>query len=203
MNSSIGFFLHSPWPPTDIFKMLPYRMEILKSLLCCDLIGFHIFEYARNFYNGCQRMLGFKQEFKKGGTIEIECNGRTIQLRISHIGVDVDELKSILSNKESASFQKIRVIETKNPDKKTIIFGSYDRNHTISGIRTKLNAFLAFLDAYPYSRNKVCLVQYVNKNQCPDCLRIDCKHIIEYRMDIDSIVQTIKAKYKGSLIYEE
>lgn len=53
MSLSIGFFLHSPWPPTDIFKMLPYRLEILKSMMCCELIGFHIFEYARNFYTGC------------------------------------------------------------------------------------------------------------------------------------------------------
>ncbi len=53
MTLSIGFFLHSPWPPTDIFKMLPYRLEILKSMMCCELIGFHIFEHARNFYTGC------------------------------------------------------------------------------------------------------------------------------------------------------
>lgn len=96
ISSSIGFFLHSPWPSTDILKMLPYRIEIMKSMMCCELIGFNIFEYARNFYTGCSRLLGFKFEFKRGGILDIEANGRTIHLKISHIGVDIEDLKTIL-----------------------------------------------------------------------------------------------------------
>lgn len=47
VNANVGFSMHSPFPSSDIFKMFPYREELLKSLICCDLIGFHIFEYAR------------------------------------------------------------------------------------------------------------------------------------------------------------
>lgn len=59
-NANIGFSLHSPFPSTDIFRMFPYRIEVLKSLLTCDLISFHMFEYARNFYTGVTRMLDVK-----------------------------------------------------------------------------------------------------------------------------------------------
>jgi trehalose 6-phosphate synthase/phosphatase len=75
--------------------MLPYRSEILKSMICCELIGFHIFEYARNFSTACNRILGHKYEFKKGGNLYIEANGRSILLRVSHVGVDISSIKSI------------------------------------------------------------------------------------------------------------
>ena len=43
INGRIGLSLHAPWPSSDIYKMFQYRKMILKSLLCCDLISFHIF----------------------------------------------------------------------------------------------------------------------------------------------------------------
>ena len=57
INTNIGFFMHSPFPSSDLFKNHQWRVEILKSLLCCGLIGFHLFEYARNFKNSCRRIL--------------------------------------------------------------------------------------------------------------------------------------------------
>jgi trehalose 6-phosphate synthase/phosphatase len=92
LSANIGFFMHSPFPSSDIYKMFPYRGEVLKSLLLCDLIGFHIFEYARNFYTTCRRILGLKHEFKKGGFLSIECFGRNVMLRISHIGIQEDDI---------------------------------------------------------------------------------------------------------------
>jgi len=79
---NIGFSMHSPWPSTDIFKMFPYRIEVTKSLLCCDLISFHLFEYARNFYTGVARLLGHRHSFKRGGILGIDYQGRFVALRI-------------------------------------------------------------------------------------------------------------------------
>lgn len=56
-NSNIGFFLHSPFPSSDIFTAFQYKVEVLKSLLCSDLIGFHQFKFARNFFISCRRVL--------------------------------------------------------------------------------------------------------------------------------------------------
>ena len=64
INARIGFSMHSPFPSSDIYRMFQYRKMILKSLLCSDLIGFHIFEYARHFYIACQRLLSLNHEFK-------------------------------------------------------------------------------------------------------------------------------------------
>ncbi len=92
LNANIGFFMHSPFPSSDIYKMFPYRGEVLKSLLFCDLIGFHLFEYARNFYTTCRRILGLNHSFKKGGFLGIECYGRNVMLRISHIGIQEEDI---------------------------------------------------------------------------------------------------------------
>jgi len=41
IGANIGFSMHCPFPSSDIYKMFPYRGEVLKSLLSCNLIGFH------------------------------------------------------------------------------------------------------------------------------------------------------------------
>lgn len=55
-----------------------------------------MFEYARNFYTGVTRMLDVRQHFRQGGVLGIEYHGRFVSLRISHIGVDFDNLNSLL-----------------------------------------------------------------------------------------------------------
>lgn len=64
INGCIGFSMHSPFPSSDIYKMFEHRKFLLKSLLCCDLIGFHIYEHARHFFTSCNRLLGLNHVFK-------------------------------------------------------------------------------------------------------------------------------------------
>lgn len=48
-DSHIGLYIHSPFPSSDVFRIFSYKNEILKSILECDCIGFHVFEQARHF----------------------------------------------------------------------------------------------------------------------------------------------------------
>lgn len=56
----IGFFLHIPFPSSEIFQVLPVRKSILHGLLNCDMIGFHTYDYARHFLSACTRILGLE-----------------------------------------------------------------------------------------------------------------------------------------------
>lgn len=56
-NVRIGFFLHTPFPSSEIYRILPVREEILQGVLHCDLLGFHTFDYARHFLSSCSRIL--------------------------------------------------------------------------------------------------------------------------------------------------
>lgn len=56
-NLKIGFFLHTPFPSSEIYRILPVRKEILQNVLEADLLGFHTFDYARHFLSSCTRIL--------------------------------------------------------------------------------------------------------------------------------------------------
>jgi trehalose 6-phosphate synthase len=53
----IGFFLHTPFPSSEIYRILPVRTGLLEGVLHCDLIGFHTFDYARHFLSSCSLLL--------------------------------------------------------------------------------------------------------------------------------------------------
>ena len=56
-NVKYGFFLHTPFPSSEIYRILPVRKEILLGVLHCDLIGFHTYDYVRHFLSSCTRIL--------------------------------------------------------------------------------------------------------------------------------------------------
>ena len=56
-NVKIGFFLHTPFPSSEIYRILPVRKEILSGVLESDLIGFHTNAYARHFLSACSHVL--------------------------------------------------------------------------------------------------------------------------------------------------
>lgn len=56
-NVKIGFFLHTPFPSSEIYRILPVRNELLLGVIHCDLIGFHTYDYARHFLSSCARIL--------------------------------------------------------------------------------------------------------------------------------------------------
>lgn len=56
-NIKIGFFLHTVFPASDFFRILPVREEILTGLLNCDVVGFHNHDYTDHFINSCRKIL--------------------------------------------------------------------------------------------------------------------------------------------------
>ena len=71
----IGWFLHTPFPSSEIYRTLPRRKEILRGpstptppsplptrllagVMAADLVGFHIYDYVRHFLSSCNRILG-------------------------------------------------------------------------------------------------------------------------------------------------
>ena len=82
----LGFFLHCPFPSSEIFRTFPARESLLRALLNCDVIGFHTFDYARHFLSCCSRMLGLEHETSRG-SITIDYLGRTVGIKIMPTGM--------------------------------------------------------------------------------------------------------------------
>jgi glycosyltransferase involved in cell wall biosynthesis len=88
---TIGFFLHVPFPSSEIFQELPKRSELLKGILGADLIAFNNFEYIRHFQNSCTRTLGleaFHPSFELGRHCSFSYHNRRIALEICPAGID-------------------------------------------------------------------------------------------------------------------
>lgn len=58
MSMQIGFFLHIPWPSSEIYRTLPWRKELLLGVLSSSLIGFQTHDYSRHFQSACTRIVG-------------------------------------------------------------------------------------------------------------------------------------------------
>jgi trehalose-6-phosphate synthase len=58
--AQVGWFLHTPFPSSEIYRTLPVREEVLRAVLKSDLIGFHTYDYARHFVSACTRILGLE-----------------------------------------------------------------------------------------------------------------------------------------------
>ncbi|KAK7265706.1 hypothetical protein RJT34_33329 [Clitoria ternatea] len=159
----LGFFLHSPFPSTEIYQALPVKAEILKTLLNADLIGFHTFDYARHFLSSCRRILGLTHETKRG-YIKLEYNGRTIVIKILPIGIHMGRLQSALNHPSSSV--KVREMWQKFKGKKLIV--GVDDMDIFKGISLKLLAIEELLKQYPELQGELILLQIVNPPRSTD-----------------------------------
>jgi trehalose 6-phosphate synthase/phosphatase len=133
---NIGFFLHHPFPSSEIYRVFPHREAILHALCCCDLIGFHLFEYARNFFSCCKRILSLDIELTKGGYLGLNYYGRKIMVKSEHIGIQPEIIEKTCTEKEFLSF--CDGLKEKYSNKKIIL--SIDSPHELSAISLKLKA---------------------------------------------------------------
>nr|KJB31282.1 hypothetical protein B456_005G183800 [Gossypium raimondii] len=153
----LGFFLHSPFPSSEIYRTLPVRDEILRGLLNCDLIGFHTFDYARHFLSCCSRMLGLDYESKRGH-IGLDYFGRTVFIKILPVGVHMGRLESVLNLSSTAA--RVKEIQKQFEGKKLIL--GIDDMDIFKGISLKLLAVEQLLQQHPDLQGKIVLVQIVN-----------------------------------------
>ncbi|XP_073223326.1 alpha,alpha-trehalose-phosphate synthase [UDP-forming] 6-like isoform X2 [Cicer arietinum] len=155
----LGFFLHSPFPSSEIYKTLPIREELLRALLNSDLIGFHTFDYARHFLSCCSRMLGLTYESKRG-YIGLEYYGRTVNIKILPVGIHMGQIQSVLRLRETEE-KVCELIRQFSDQGRTMLLGVDDMD-IFKGISLKLLAMEQLLIQHPEYQGKVVLVQIAN-----------------------------------------
>ncbi|KAI4369925.1 hypothetical protein MLD38_018318 [Melastoma candidum] len=153
----LGFFLHSPFPSSEIYRTLPIREDLLRALLNSDLIGFHTFDYARHFLSCCSRMLGLSYQSKRG-YICLEYYGRTVSIKILPVGIHKGQLESVLDLPETVS----RVEELRDQFRGQTVMLGVDDMDIFKGISLKLLAMEQLLLQHPEVHGKVVLVQIAN-----------------------------------------
>ncbi|PLB39083.1 glycosyltransferase family 20 protein [Aspergillus candidus] len=149
-NVRIGFFLHTPFPSSEIYRILPVRGQLLRGLLHCDLIGFHTYDYARHFLSSCTHIL---ELVTTPSSVTFE--GRSVAVGAFPIGIDPDKFTEGLKSPKVQN----RIASLENKFKGTRLMVSVDRLDYIKGIPQKLHALEVFLSNHPEWVGKVVLVQ--------------------------------------------
>ncbi len=148
-EARIGFFLHIPFPSSELFRMLPWREDILRGLLGSDLIGFHSHAYARHFQSSLLRLLGLEQEFGR-----VMVGDRSVRVDTFPIGVDVNRFESAMGTE--AVKEELADLREETEDRKIVL--TVDRLDFTKGIVERLESFDHFLTENPDWRRRVTLI---------------------------------------------
>lgn len=148
----IGFFLHVPFPSPDVFRVLPWDLEILRGMLGADLVGFQTEAYRANFAAAVALMNGRPNG---GEEICFDDGGRRVRVEVHPIGVDVGDIER-RAESEEVEREAARIREEARG--KRILLG-VDRLDYTKGIPRRLLAFDRLLERHPRLRDKVLFVQ--------------------------------------------
>ncbi|MEE3332060.1 MAG: bifunctional alpha,alpha-trehalose-phosphate synthase (UDP-forming)/trehalose-phosphatase [Myxococcota bacterium] len=144
-DAHLAFFLHIPFPPYDLFRLLPWDRELLRGMLACDLIGFHVEGYAANFLDCVERLLGARVDRE---ALVVHHGDRAVQIDVFPIGIDFSDF-------ESRAAAAPMLPET---ERERIVLG-VDRLDYTKGIPERIRAFERLLELHPEHQGNVALIQ--------------------------------------------
>jgi trehalose 6-phosphate synthase len=179
-NVKIGFFLHTPFPTSEMYRILPVRRDLLKGLLYSDLIGFHTQDYARHFISACASIL----ECKTTQT-GVSFKGHFANVGVFPIGIDPQKFVHGLE-KENVQ-QRIASLKKKFDGVKLIV--GVDRLDYIKGMPQKMRALETLLTEHPEWIGKVVMVQIAIPS------RQDVEEYQKLQAEVNELVGSINGRF--------
>jgi trehalose 6-phosphate synthase/phosphatase len=178
---TIGFFQHIPFPSYEIFRLIPWREELLNGIIGADLIGFHTFDDVRHFLSTTNRLTA-----AKSANNIITWNERQIVVESFPMGIDDQKFEQLSNRKLIRSH--VAAIKQKRKNELAIL--SIDRLDYSKGIIQRLQAFELLLQTYPEYIGKLGLFMVVVPS------RDTVPQYKELRDHIDQMVGNINARYR-------
>ncbi|MBS1525068.1 MAG: bifunctional alpha,alpha-trehalose-phosphate synthase (UDP-forming)/trehalose-phosphatase [Bacteroidetes bacterium] len=149
---SIGFFLHIPFPSYEMFRLIPWRSELLEGVLGSDLIGFHTYDDVRHFVNAATRILPVNSSANV-----LTKGDHTIVAEAFPIGIDDKKFASLPSEPDVK--KNVKLIKDTFGNTKLVL--SVDRLDYSKGILQRLQAFEYLLNHYPEAKEKITFYMIV------------------------------------------
>jgi trehalose 6-phosphate synthase len=177
----IGFFLHIPFPPQELFMQLPWRTALVEGLLGADLIGFQLPGGAQNFLRLSRTLCGLRPSGS-----QVEYDGRVVRVQAFPISIDVGSIEDIANSEPTR--RRIAEVRRELGKPKHIILG-VDRLDYTKGISTRLKAFHELLEDGALSVPETVMVQVAT----PSRERVE--HYQELRDEIEREVGRINGDF--------
>jgi trehalose 6-phosphate synthase/phosphatase len=175
-----GFFLHIPFPSSELFRQLPVRHEVLSGILGADLIGFHDYSYLRHFCSALKSVFDLDSNL-----MHLIWERRNLQLGVFPVSIDTSSMLQATQSAETAA-----VLQRYNDDKsyKYLILG-VDRLDYSKGLLLKLQIFRNLLQNNPELQGQVTLLQIAIPT------RQDVEEYQKLRLQMEQLIGEINGKY--------
>jgi trehalose 6-phosphate synthase/phosphatase len=177
-DARIGFFLHIPFPSSEIFRLLPQRERLLEGLLGADLLGFHTATFLRHFASAALRLVGATTEVDR-----LRWDGREVRMGVFPMGIDAAHFSALASSPEVEE-----LVASHRREGHQLLLG-IDRLDYTKGIQRRLLAFEALLRAHPELQGKVRLVQVAVPS------RENVEAYRDLREEVDALVGRIHGEF--------
>lgn len=177
----IGFYLHIPFPPVELFSKMPWRHQILRGLLGADVLAFQSRSSRTNFSVAAKRLAG-----ATGTSDRLQWEDREIGLQVAPIGIDTAALKETAASQ--ATTKAASEIRSDLGDPDVVILG-VDRLDYTKGIDQRMRALQTLLERRPDLTGKVSFVQVVVPS------REDVAAYRTIRRDIEALVGRINGDF--------
>ena len=175
-----GFFLHSPFPPPEIFGILPWARKLLTRLFDYDLAGLQTRKYAHNLQESLGDELG---AVLIGDTVHHR--GRTLKVRSYPVSADAQAFREMALNRDPSPVGEFLEDFSRNHK---ILLG-VDRLDYTKGIAQRMQAIERLLESHPELRGQVTLIQI----SAPS--RLNVPEYAQERAQLDSLVGKINGKF--------
>jgi trehalose 6-phosphate synthase/phosphatase len=180
-DAAIGFFLHIPFPSSEIFPILPRREELLQGLLGADLVAFQTHGHLQQFRAALLRVLGLESKIA-----EVAVGGRPIRLEAHPIGIAPEQYTDLLSHDETTA-QLHAEWAARYRGRRVLL--AVDRLDYTKGIPERLRAFAHLLRSSSELREKVVLIQ----------VAVPTREGIETYQDLRTEVNQLVGEINGKL----
>ncbi|MDQ3032373.1 MAG: trehalose-6-phosphate synthase, partial [Myxococcota bacterium] len=180
VGKRLGFFLHIPFPPVDLFETIPWARELIDGLLAFDLLGFHTQRYVANFV-ACACAIGGAEPTVGG----VRIGDRVVRAGCFPLGIDPAPFEDPEDDEVSAD--EIAQLHASLVDRKLVL--GIDRLDYTKGIPERLRAFARMLELFPEQHARVSMVQVAVPS------RSDVPEYAEQRRAIETLVGHINGMH--------
>ncbi len=150
-DAAIGFFLHIPFPSSEIFPVLPRREELLEGLLGADLLAFQTHGHLQQFRAALLRVLGMESRIE-----QVAVGSRPVRLEALPIGIAPAEYTDLLTSDKTTAEQYAEWV-ARYRGRKVLL--AVDRLDYTKGVIERLHAYAHLLRSSPALKEKVVLIQ--------------------------------------------
>jgi trehalose 6-phosphate synthase/phosphatase len=157
VHQKIGFFLHIPFPPPEIFLKLPWRFDVLQALLEFDVLGFQTQSYRRNFAHCIRSAMAGMSVRGRGRVTTAKTPNRDVQLGVFPISIGFNEFAEKAASPEVT--ERTAQVRAQFPERKILL--GVDRLDYTKGIPERLRALAKAFERYPGLLRNVTLIQIV------------------------------------------